>query len=372
MTTKYSNTIIEKNEINKKIDSVSKFKELRPIIQQISLNKLKQIVKEMVNDETEWDININIKYVYWNTISIDKILSTDIIQHILSFQALDSEHIKYVNKQWNKLSMKNEKLYYLKLFDKTFSPYDENINTTFIVRWPKNELTVVEKDMGFEMLSMYKDDDNLIRIKIPNNIDGNRFIIHKSDKFYKIDGDAIFNKDLSIIGIPGTGCHWRPVIIFDDVKPFFNNELDHHAVCINNCKLRIEKCQIKCWCGSFIKIDNNSSLLMNHSIINGTPLTSAIKIKNNAKKIIITKTKITGYKHCIELNDDEQGIEQLICKCNIFKNNKSYSIIKRKDIAHEKQDFKLLKEYDTNVYKIEKNKCKSDFKHDGNKIYTNN
>lgn len=357
-----------KNEINKNIDSASRFTDLQPMLQHISINKLKQIVKEMINDEDEWNINVNIKGIYWNTIAIDKILSTDIIQYILSFQALDLRHVKCVNKQWRELSMKNEKLYYKRLFDKSFIPYNADINKTFVIRWPKKKLTVVEKKMGFEILSIYKDVDNHIRIKIPNNVHGNRFIIHKSNKYYKIDGAAIFNKNLSFFGIPGTGSNWRPVILFDEIEHFLNDDLNHHAISIDDCKLQIEKCQIKCWCGGFIEINNNSSLWINHSIINGTLFGSAIKIKNNAKKIIITKTKITGYKHCIELND-EQGIEQLICKCNIFKNNKSYSIIKRNEMSHEEENFELFKEYNTKIYQIGKNKCKSDFKHDGNKIY---
>ena len=52
--------------------------------------------------------------IYFKSSSITDVLPSDIIQYILSFQPRLSNPSKYVNKQWCKLSLQNDKNYYSK------------------------------------------------------------------------------------------------------------------------------------------------------------------------------------------------------------------------------------------------------------------
>ena len=81
------------------------------MLKHVSINKLKQHLHQSI-DEMKQE---TVREMYFNSSSIDDIIPADVIQHILSFQSLDLKNVKCVNKQWNKLSMQNERNYHIKL-----------------------------------------------------------------------------------------------------------------------------------------------------------------------------------------------------------------------------------------------------------------
>ena len=87
---------------------------------------------------------------YFKSAPIDEIMPSDIIQQILTFQQLDLQNIKLVNKQWNRLSKQNEKHCYLRLQEtfKENSPieYDPDWNATWILHPKQGPLTEIEQE----------------------------------------------------------------------------------------------------------------------------------------------------------------------------------------------------------------------------------
>ena len=90
------------------ISSSNNFNDLIPILSFISVAKLKEFLNQNVK---EMDVP-TIRSAYFVSASINKTIPSDIIQHILSFQSLDLEHVKCVNQQWNKACKQNERNHY--------------------------------------------------------------------------------------------------------------------------------------------------------------------------------------------------------------------------------------------------------------------
>lgn len=357
-------------EINNHIDSATKLQDLLSIyIHSIPMQMIKDFCKKTITND---DNNINIKSIHWKIISIERILPQDIIQYIISFHLLDLQSIKCVSRKWNLLSRKNEKLHYIKLLKKTdqsFVTYDETKNTTYIIRHPKSNLTSIEKDMGFKKFPTNSADDSTITFHISKYLNGDRFIIFPGS--YECIKQFNFNKDLSIIGIPSVGKEF-PVIFWK--IPITTNG----AIQIKDCKLTIEKCKIQCM-NSIINVNKNASLMITHSAIySGGPYHSAIKVKENARKIIINQNTINDYKHCIEfnINSNKQLTTQIICKNNIFNNITSYCIVmKGNNYNHDDDKYQLYGKLNKKLVQIANNKRLATFrfqkqiKHKHNQIY---
>ena len=132
--------------VNEAVSSAQYFNDCLPFLKLISTEKLKQFIHQNLNETTA-------KTFYYNSLSIDEIMPTDIIQHILSFQCLEELNwTKIVNKQWKKLSNRNEKMRYLKLqesLDKKLPDPYKSTNRVIIVHPFRTQLTSIEKKLGF-------------------------------------------------------------------------------------------------------------------------------------------------------------------------------------------------------------------------------
>lgn len=366
-----------KEEINNHIDSATtNMQDLLTIyVHSIPMQMIRDFCKKTIVDNHD-DNNINIKSIHWKIISIERILPKDIIQYILSFHLLDLQSIKCVSRQWNLLAKQNEKLHYIKLLkkeDQSFIPYDEEQNTTYIIRHPKSILTSVEKDMGFKKFPTNNNtDDSTITFHISNYLNGDRFIIFPGS--YECIKQFNLQKDLSIIGIPSIGKRF-PVIFWK--IPVTTNG----AIQIHGCKLSIKKCKIQCM-NSIITVNKNASLqITNSAIYSGGPRHSAIRVEENARKIIINKNVINDHKHCIEfnINSNEQITTQVICKNNIFNNIASYCIVRKENNNNHDYDnndeYKLYGKLNKKLGQIANNKRLATFsfqkqiKHKHNQIY---
>ena len=117
------------------------------------MDKLRRFVDQNIEEMHESQANT----MHFKAASIDEIMPGDIIQHIISFQVFDLENVKFVNKQWNKLSKQNEKNFYLQLksqplADETPSNASliNNDRSTWILHSKRPRLTEVEKELGFK------------------------------------------------------------------------------------------------------------------------------------------------------------------------------------------------------------------------------
>ena len=91
-----------KDEMSNQIESATRAMELLPALDHVPLDALKSFLSEQINQKSSSEL----KSIHYATLSIDVILSEDVIQNILSFDCF-LRH-KAVNKRWKLLSEKNE------------------------------------------------------------------------------------------------------------------------------------------------------------------------------------------------------------------------------------------------------------------------
>ena len=371
-----------KRELQTLIEEAEDDLHLLPIICEVPLEIIKNFLIKTIQHHQQ--NKINIKGIYLKMIlPINKILPKDIIQYILSFMALDLEFIKLVNKQWKKLSEINEAKCYSNLLP------NEKSNK-YIMRYPRIQLTSVEKRMGLQMIPYYyykkKHNIDITNITRKNNGNEIRIIVYPGN--YSTQKSVIFNANVSIIGVQGdTNDHNnKPPSIYFDV-PFSERRYSSTGTIniVNGCKLHIERCQILS-SGCTINVDKDSSLFIKNSILSASCYGTAIRITDDAKMINVTNTILKSSKHCIKLvtkATKAHVIKQFICQNNTFTNIESYAIIKKRmkddyhhhDCEHEANDFKLEQDYDKNIFKINNNKWnyqyewKPAIQHKYNEIY---
>ena len=91
-----------KDEMRNEIESATTATELQPALEHVPLDALKSFLTEQMNQKSDSEL----RSIHYATLSIDVILSEDVIQNILSFDCF-LRH-KAVDKQWKFLSEKNE------------------------------------------------------------------------------------------------------------------------------------------------------------------------------------------------------------------------------------------------------------------------
>ena len=191
------------DKLNTKVATAGDVNDLLPIIKCISIDKIKQFLHQNINEAT-MDLTKN---MYFNSSSIDEIIPSDIIKHILSFQALNLEHVKRVNKQWNKLSNQNEKRYYSSLQQNLNQnspiPYHKSDTLTWTLHPRRTRLTRVEKHLGFKMSAT-------TRINQLGTYNARHKYVKSGDRFFlqpgiypKINTGCLFDKNISIIVLAG-------------------------------------------------------------------------------------------------------------------------------------------------------------------------
>lgn len=369
---------VSKQSLKTVIDYASSWCDLKPIINKVPLQKIKQFLHQMVDNNYVNVQNeiINIKSIYWEfNGNIENILPGVMIQYILTFLKFDLQFVKLVNKRWKQLSDLNEKLYYSRVSSQnTNIPYDENVNTTYIIRYPRIQLTTIEKELNFEMIPLHLKHKGQVHINININFtktilkNGDRIIVYPGQ--YVIDKPLIFKTNLTIIGI--IGCDKRgyhldtPTLVYQ--TPFeyicsqqFDND-DTPAINIDECILNVTGCKISNTKDSpTIQVNTDASLFIEnstiHSYFDGIPNinNTGIRIRDDAAKIHIKESEFVGFQHCIELiKRNKTKLKQLICRNNIFTNIQSYPIIK----THNNNDkhIELQQNYNKIIYQIDNNK----------------
>ena len=367
----YQKKISEKNDsfkmtqrLNTIIDSASSWHDVKPLLEKIPLNELKVGLHQMINNQQN---KIDIQAIYWGFMrTIENILPGDLIQYILAFLAFDLQFVKVVNKRWKRLSQINERICYSQLSKQnTNIAYNEEINTTYIIRYPRIQLTAIEREMSFKMIPHSKrkqvgKDDIVVNMNIINNMlkDGDRIFVFSGS--YVIEKPIIFNTNITIIGIRGSGKYQyfleRPNIIYWP-KQFEQNT---PAITVNGCTLSINNCKVSTITDDpIIQINKHASLFVNNNstiycYLGQLPNmnAAAIMIRIGAIKIHISDSIIRGFKHCIALiTQSQRMIKKFICQNNTFINIQSYPIITTRD-----HDIESEQNYDKNIYQIHNNK----------------
>ena len=355
------NTKFYKTKINESLASVSDLKHLNKFFARIPLYILKKAVGQIINDDAF--MQIPLRALYYEVRSIDEIIPKDIIQHIISFQGLDLENTKIVNKRWNQLSQINEKRILLEMEEhenQNGLDYDDNINKTWIISSKRNQLTKSESDRGFKIATVVR----RLRpgeyfqehvIDISNSISGDRYFIYPGLYQFK-NPLLLLKKNLSFIGVASSrnfdGLYSGVSIYFQDI-PF-----REYAISVKECHLRISMCKFRT-IGYGIYCGIKSSLSLIKTQIEAGSRYSAITI-DNGNKVVIKESLIRGSKYCIEMiNMIEKKGKKLVCTNNIFKNIYCYCIINRggritgRNEWNEKGQFEMDKKYES--YQISNN-----------------
>ena len=377
-----------KQRLNRVIDSASSWYDVEPLINKIPLNELKEYLQEMINNSHQ--NKVDIRSMYWGFVgNIENILPSDLMQYILTFLRFDLQFVKVVNKRWKRLSELNEKICYSQLSKQNANiAYDEEINTTYIIRYPQIELTTIEKRMNFKMIPYFKrkqvgEHDIVLKIDIISNMlkDGDRIFVFGGR--YIIEKPVIINTNISIIGIAGSGKHRyfleTPNVVYS--PPLFREkqfDMKKPTITVNGCTLNINGCKLSTErCSPIIQINKDASLFINkNSTIYGyldgisNMNNAAIMIRDDATKVQIINSKFHGFQHCIGIiNQGKTMIKKFICKNNLFINIQSYPIIKTHGHHIESEE-----NYDKSIYQIHNNKLdfiKSQNQHNYMKKYVN-
>ena len=139
-----------KDELRNHVASTQILQELLPLLNQIPLEQIKDFLYQKIGSMNDAES----KTFYYESLSIDEILPTDIIRDIISYQGFDIAHTKCVNKQWKELSDQNEKKNYQQMEEnlEQTSPikFNKNENATWVLHPDRTDLTLTEINMGFE------------------------------------------------------------------------------------------------------------------------------------------------------------------------------------------------------------------------------
>ena len=143
----------DKDRLQNQTASAQNINDLLPFLKCIPMDKLRDFVHQNIEEMNQSQL----KTMHSNAISINRIIPGDIIQHIISFQVLELENVKCVNKQWNKLSKQHERNYYLPLRSPESWPerhslwkYINNDPQIFILHPKRTQLTEIERQCGFK------------------------------------------------------------------------------------------------------------------------------------------------------------------------------------------------------------------------------
>eukprot|EP01084_Bolivina_argentea_P276226 471293_1 len=130
------------NMLHEYVESIDGTDNLLSILKAIRIptNKIKDFINQQID---ELDANSS-KHTYYTQIPIDRILSADIFQYILSFAGF--YHTKAVNTEWKQYSEKTEAHYLTKLY----KPINNSYVNTYIVHKYRKKLHEIEIDLGFQ------------------------------------------------------------------------------------------------------------------------------------------------------------------------------------------------------------------------------
>merc|ERR1712228_627595 len=179
--------------IRRRVSSASTITSLLPMLQQcLSLSQVKQIINEKIEQVPESTINS----MYFTGLSIDDILSSDVMQHILSFDNMYRPNA--VSKAWKSHSDKNETKYLREVYRSTIiPPSQKQSGSTYIIHPKRTKLHRIEKELGYK---------GPMRIK--NALDEYAYLMEGGDRLLIHDGiytnfnaPLLINTSLKVIGI---------------------------------------------------------------------------------------------------------------------------------------------------------------------------
>ena len=129
--------------ILRNVDEACSVIDLLPILQSLPLS----VVKQFVNQQMQQATSKRISSIYHDVISIDDILPSDVMQHILSFDGF--YHPKAVNKQWKELCDMNEKNEMSRLYSSIPLSVIQS-SSTYVIHPKRKHLTALEIERGYK------------------------------------------------------------------------------------------------------------------------------------------------------------------------------------------------------------------------------
>ena len=310
----------------------------------IPIDEIKKFISQKLNTTN----STSAKTIYFNSFSMNNIIPSDAIQHILSFLPSWSDKTKLVNKEWNKLSNQNQKNLYSKSHEihnkNNIIPYNSKINKTWIIHPGYRSLY-----HRFRTISQHRNSND-------------RIFIHAGQ--YKFKYAVEISRTISMIGIENgvnikNPYKWQigaysPYRCDSTIKchleniNFQINDKDNIRVCKNN-SLYLRKCKLNLTCaGAAILVKNGATLIVEDCVFEtSSGGMVAIKIEQEAKKVVIEDSHFRNFRPkfhgnlpnnaCIEIlsiqreNRQESigGSLELECVRNCFENNVCYPIAQR-------------------------------------------
>eukprot|EP01083_Nonionella_stella_P123355 371700_1 len=146
MSTVQQEALIEHIKSADCIDNIN----IMPLLHLIPFCEIQTFVEQHIRK-----LNANaIREAYFNSLSIDDILPSDLVGHVLSFQPFPyNASINQTNKMWNKLSSQLKHIQNkerIKAVDEYDLHYNEEVNNTWIIDANRTQLTNDERDSGFK------------------------------------------------------------------------------------------------------------------------------------------------------------------------------------------------------------------------------
>ena len=306
------------NKLHLAVNQSNNLNDLLPFLHYLPISDIKQFIHQSINKSSSR------KKMYFESISINDILPSDLIQYILSFNALDSFSAKYakiVNTNWRKLSNSNQRNYYLQIIQmlNKNSPisYDNNKNNTFIIHPKRKRPTLIEKQFGFKgpYNDIFSKNDYSYTYRLSFEINkGDRILIYPGD--YKIHQDENkddlydyymemhIKQDVTIIGLgdkPPTiinksPLHHATLKIADKTQVYMENiSFQSKIIATQHSKLHLNRCYPKCQSDEkeMICIEAKAKVHINKCLIyNKRQKNHAIWIAINGQRITINKTTL--------------------------------------------------------------------------------
>ena len=230
-----------KETLHNTITKATEFEGLLPLLQHFPTDALKQFMHDHVD---KMDTSIA-KEMHFHSSSIDQIIPSDIINHIISFEGWPRYDFIIVNKQWYTLCKQMKNIYYLRmqkeLDQNSPIPYDPSVNTTWLFNFG---LGKVEQDLGYQRAPSLHEIEQGTKDYKP----GDRVFVHPGQFIVMDEFWSGKHRSLSIIGAGcGVSFHRGPLTIFGQV---YIQDITFHnhgqAYCIasgEQAKVWLKKCK---------------------------------------------------------------------------------------------------------------------------------
>eukprot|EP01084_Bolivina_argentea_P295391 508537_1 len=267
------------NTLKIRVRSSTNVQDLIPILNHIPLEQIQQFLIQHIDT-----LNTNsLRRLNCDEASVNDIFSSDIMQYILSF--CNDPDLSVVSKKWNILLDKNEVQSIKDIYSSIrvneqkrnkLVPYNDTINTTFIIDQSRNKLCSIEKEKGYKRTqftywNIWSECQHGDRV----------FILDKGSLL--IDGEI--NTDIQIIG---AGNHIKMLEIkikaIDEIPlEVYLEGIEVNTIYLHpRCSLWMENCSIR---NIYVREKANLNL-------DNCELTDELVINSFANNVNITNSKL--------------------------------------------------------------------------------